>query len=255
MPNRYVREAAIESEAVNSVDWFAETFWRRLLNRVDDFGRFTANLELLRASLFPLKLDRVRTTDISRLLAECEKAGLLFVYTVAGKQFLVLNQWEKGRAQNSAYAEPPPEIIQRMQTFVYKRKQMKADAPDSDTDSDTDANTDSDTDADNRAKADVQAIYDAYPRKKEPSNAKKAIAKALQNTPAARLLERTKEFAIAVRAWSEHDRQFIPYPATWYNAGSYEEDPKEWVKSYTNKHQAPPPDYSGGFFGDEKKTA
>jgi hypothetical protein len=255
MPNRYVREAAIQSEAVNSVDWQNEVFWRRLINRVDDFGRFTANHELLRASIFPLKLDRVRTTDIPRLLAVCEKAGLLYVYTVAGKQFLVMNQWEKGRAATSAYPEPPPDIIQRMQAFVYRRKQMHTDAPDSDSDSDTDAN--SDTDADNKAvAAEIEAIYNAYPRKKEPLRAKKAIEKALKTTPANRLLERTLQYAASTRHWSDHDKKYIPHPASWFNGGCYEEDPKEWVRTYTNKHQAPAPDYTKGFFGDEgKQTA
>lgn len=94
MPNRYVREDEIESEAVNSLSWHDEVFYRRLWNRADDFGRFSANHSLLRALIFPLQLDRVRDADIPRLLAECEKAGLLFVYSVAEKQFLVLNNWE-----------------------------------------------------------------------------------------------------------------------------------------------------------------
>ena len=60
MPNRYIREAAIESEGVNALSWQGEVFFRRLLNRVDDFGRFTASLALLRANIFPLQLDKVR---------------------------------------------------------------------------------------------------------------------------------------------------------------------------------------------------
>lgn len=142
MPNRYVRASAIESEAVNSLKWDAEVFWRRLLNRVDDFGRFTASVQLLRAAVFPLQLDRVRDSDIPRLLAECEKAGLLFVYAVAGKQYLVLNKWETGRAKKSEYPQPPDDIRERMQTFVYACKHGSANAPDSD----SDANTDTDAD-------------------------------------------------------------------------------------------------------------
>ncbi len=142
MPNRYVREAAIQSERVNSVGWQAEVFWRRLLNRVDDFGRCKATPALLRASIFPLQLDRVRDSDISRLLAECEKSGLLYVYVVAEKPYLVLNQWEKGRAASSAHPPPPDEVCERMQTFVYNRKHPPANAPDSDSDSNTDTDSD-----------------------------------------------------------------------------------------------------------------
>ncbi len=142
MPNRYIRESAIESEAVNAVTWQAEIFWRRLLNRVDDFGRFTGNPSLLRALIFPLQLDRVRDADIPRLLTECEKAGLLFVYSVAGKQCLVLNKWENGRAKSSQYPPPPEDICSRMKTFVYERKHKFSNAPDSDSDSDTNSDSD-----------------------------------------------------------------------------------------------------------------
>ena len=144
MPNRYIRESAIESDAVNSLNWQTEVFYRRLLNRVDDFGRYTAHPSLLRASIFPLQLNKVRDSDMSRLLAECEKAGLLFVYSTNGKPQLVLNKWEKGRAINSQYDPPPIEVCERMKTFVYKRKHPSVDAPDSDSDSDTDDDSDTD---------------------------------------------------------------------------------------------------------------
>lgn len=143
MPNRYVREGAIESEAVNSLGWLGEVFFRRLINRVDDFGRFSANVSLLRAKLFPLQLERVRDADIARLLAECEKAGLLFVYADKSKKpVLVVNKWENGRAKRSEYDPPPEDVRERMQTFVYSCKHELADSPDSDPDSDPDPDSD-----------------------------------------------------------------------------------------------------------------
>lgn len=124
MPNRYIRESAIESEAVNALSWQAEVFWRRLLNRADDFGRFTANPALLRASIFPLQLDCVSEADVKRLLAECEAAGLLFIYSSSCKQFIILNKWEKGRAKESKYPPPDDDTIKRMQTYVYRCSHM-----------------------------------------------------------------------------------------------------------------------------------
>lgn len=141
MPNRYIRESAIESEPVNALSWQGEVFYRRLLNRADDFGRFTANLALLRASLFPLQLEKVSEKDVSRLLKEVEKCGLLFTYQAEGKQLLVIAKWEKGRAKESRYPEPPADICKRLQTYVYTPKPVSADVPDSDTDSDTDSDS------------------------------------------------------------------------------------------------------------------
>lgn len=142
MPNRYVREAAIKSKSVNMLSWQAEVFWRRLLNLVDDFGRYHADPELLRIDVFPRQLDKVRVADIERLIDECEKAVLLFRYSSASKPYLVMNQWERGRAQYSDYPEPPANISKQLKSTVYKGKQVKADTPDSDSDSDPDSNSD-----------------------------------------------------------------------------------------------------------------
>lgn len=107
MPNRYLRESFTESEAINSVSWQAEVTWTHLLVKVDDFGRCEANPKILRAKLFPLRLDTVRESDMPRLLAECEKAGLIRLYTANGKEYLEMAKWEKGRAEKSKFPDPP----------------------------------------------------------------------------------------------------------------------------------------------------
>lgn len=157
MPNRYIREDAIESEPVNALCWHAEVFWRRLLNRVDDFGRYTAHPALLRSSLFPMQIAKVSEEDVARLLAECEEKGLVFTYAVGGKRYLVMNKWEQGRAKESKHPAPPEDICKHMQTYVYtpkhvqtdvgRRKHLQTYVPDSDSDSDSDPDANSDTDA------------------------------------------------------------------------------------------------------------
>ena len=146
MPNRYVRESAIESERVNSLSWQGEVFFRRLINKVDDFGRLYASATLLRAALFPLQLDKVTEKDVVRLIAELEEKGLLATYEVDGKRFLALAKWEQGRAKKSKHPQPPDDICLRLQTYVYKCEEMSAHAPDSDTDSDSDSDSNSDND-------------------------------------------------------------------------------------------------------------
>ena len=139
MPNRYVREDAIESEAVNRLGWQAEVFWRRLINRVDDFGRHTANRELLRASIFPLHLNKVSGADVGKLLLECEHAGLLSTWKGEdGREYLAMHNWEKGRAKERKYPSPPAAIAERLRTYVYKCAHPPAHVPDSDPDTDTD---------------------------------------------------------------------------------------------------------------------
>lgn len=95
-----------DSESVNSLSCQAECFFIRLIMKVDDFGRFSANAKLLRSLLFPIR-DGIRDTDISRWLAECQTAGLIAVYQVADKPFLQIGNFnQRSRALKSKYPAP-----------------------------------------------------------------------------------------------------------------------------------------------------
>ena len=90
MPNRILRDWT-DSEAVESLQWEAEVFFTRLIMKVDDFGRFSANPKLLNSLLFPLR--EVKESDILSWLNQCDKARLLDVYEVDGKKFLQINKF------------------------------------------------------------------------------------------------------------------------------------------------------------------
>jgi hypothetical protein len=77
----------------------------------------------------------------------------------------------------------------------------------------------------------VESVYSEYPRKVGKSDALKAITMALKKKPFLELLDRTKAYSIAVEKWPEQDRQFVPHPATWFNRGSYDDDPATWERS------------------------
>lgn len=68
----------------------------------------------------------------------------------------------------------------------------------------------------------VQAIYKAYPRHKQPVPARRAIAKAIKKIGFDKLLAATTKYADYCRA-EKKDPDFIPYPATWFNAGSWDD--------------------------------
>ena len=93
---------------IDSLDAHAERFFVRLMMKCDDYGRFHSDPLLLKSALFPLKPD-IRPTDISRWLAECDRAGLLRCYVAANsrKYIEVLNF--KQRRQWMKSEHPPPE--------------------------------------------------------------------------------------------------------------------------------------------------
>lgn len=75
-------------------------------------------------------------------------------------------------------------------------------------------------------------IYAAYPLKVGKQAALKAIKKAQKDTNIGypKLLEATQAFATAVAQWPEAEKKYVPHPATWFNRGSYDDDPAVWQK-------------------------
>ncbi len=111
MPTRVIRDGILTSERVNALTPMAELFYRRLLSVVDDYGRFLSNAQLLRASCYPLKLDSVKEDSITKHLAECVDAGLIVLYTVAGKGYLEVQDFGQrinGKAKYPAPSERVP---------------------------------------------------------------------------------------------------------------------------------------------------
>lgn len=68
-----------------------------------------------------------------------------------------------------------------------------------------------------------QALYAAYPRRIAPDAAYRAIAKALRKKPFAELMPAVERFATQCQR-NGTEAQFIPYPATWFNAGRYNDE-------------------------------
>jgi hypothetical protein len=84
----------------------------------------------------------------------------------------------------------------------------------------------------------LEEIYKAYPRRIGKQGAIKSITRALQRLKKAGMAIREAEVYLyrRVQAYARspagNDGEFTPHPATWFNDGRYDDDPKEWeVKS------------------------
>lgn len=127
MPARLLREGILDSDAVNELTAVEEVFYRRLMSAVDDFGRFDARPAVLRSRLYPLK-PTIRDTDISQWIAACVKNGLIAVYEVGGKQYILFHKLGSPRAKSSKYPAPPPEL-ERTRADESGCAQVLSDAP------------------------------------------------------------------------------------------------------------------------------
>ena len=65
-------------------------FYRRLMSVADDYGLYDARTPILRSALYPLQLDKMSECNIQRCLSACEAAGLILLYSHAGKPYLMI---------------------------------------------------------------------------------------------------------------------------------------------------------------------
>jgi hypothetical protein len=102
----------------------------------------------------------------------------------------------------------------------------------------------------------ISAIYDNFPRKVGKIAALKAIQKAVTYlvkqegiTPieARRKLYKATLLYARSPVGQNPDKTLVPHPATWFNRGSYLDDPQEWQHGGTNGT-------SRGFLTKSEKT-
>lgn len=108
MPNRMIRDWTA-SKKIDSISYQAEVFFIRLCMKADDYGSFHGCPKLLKSFLFPLRSDSIREADITRWMAECQKAGLLLFYDSDSKPFVrIIDFGQRLRNKKNRFPDPPP---------------------------------------------------------------------------------------------------------------------------------------------------
>ncbi len=106
MPNRILKESICRSEEIDSLSWFEEVLFYRLIVICDDFGRYDGRAKIIKGSCFPLK--DVTEKDIDKALDKLSAVGLVRVYRAQGRPYLQLVTWaehQRIRNQKSKYPE------------------------------------------------------------------------------------------------------------------------------------------------------
>ena len=110
MPNRVIKESIKRSPQIDSLTWFEEVVFYRLMVTVDDYGRYYGNPIILRNDLFPTK-DSITKKSMDDALRKLESCGLLVRYTVDGTQYVQLTTWSKHqRVRDSVEKYPSPQL-------------------------------------------------------------------------------------------------------------------------------------------------
>lgn len=151
MPTRLIRDAILTSGRVASLSWEEEVFYRRLMSVADDYGLYDARPPILRSALYALQLDKMSECNIQRCLSACEAAGLILLYSHAGKPYLMILGFGQQGKTSPKWPLPDGYEVQKVSDKKYELRQLvtvRNDSPQpvtyanaySDTKTDADAN-------------------------------------------------------------------------------------------------------------------
>lgn len=108
MPNRIIKESIRTSKSINQLTDFQFRLWTYLLTYVDDYGRGSADPELLKGFVFPRRKS-VTESNIKAGLTDLACTGLIHLYEVDGEPYLCFPTWaEHQRIQQKRSKFPPP---------------------------------------------------------------------------------------------------------------------------------------------------
>lgn len=233
MPNRILREGILSSEPVCSLSWAAEVFYRRLMSKVDDHGRFDASPKLLRSGLYPLQIDKVSDADIGKWLTQVVEAGLVSVYPAAdGKRYLELLKFGQQVRSKSKYPGPVDVQASAGDGAALERA-GNADPPLAPASNCSQVPADAhlgvfvsgDVFGDVSPKPPPGDLFEvfwaAYPRKTGKDAARRAFDKRKPTQALVQQMVRAIEAQRQSEQWRRDGGQYIPNPATWINQGRW----------------------------------
>lgn len=121
MPNRLLKEGIRTSKKINSLSDFEFRTWAYLITYVDDYGRGSADPELLKGFVFPRRKE-VREQDIRKALAALERTGSILLYDVAGEPYFCFPNWsehQRIQTKKSKYPAPADCDMSRWLTVIH----------------------------------------------------------------------------------------------------------------------------------------
>jgi len=109
MPNRIIKESIRTSKSVNALSDFEFRLWLYLITYVDDFGRGSADPEIIKGFVFP-KRKGVTESQIEKTLSALANTGMIVLYEVDGDSFFYFPNWASHqRIQTKVSKFPDPE--------------------------------------------------------------------------------------------------------------------------------------------------
>ena len=108
MPNRIIKESIRTSKKINTLTDFEFRFWTYLITYVDDFGRGSADPELINSIVFP-RIRGLTDDEVASTLSRLDSCGCIKLYEFDGEPYFYFPNWGKHqtvRNKKSKYPDP-----------------------------------------------------------------------------------------------------------------------------------------------------
>jgi len=218
MPNRIIKEGIRTSKKINALTDFQFRLWTYLITYVDDFGRGSAEPDLVKGLVFPRR-GRVTESDIKKALAELAGMGCINLYDVDGESYFYFPNWgdhQRIQTKKSKFPEPLTVTDASPQSSTVNH----GDSP-PESNPNTNPNPESES---NNAQALFDTFWEAYPKKKSKGDAEKAWGVIKPSKELVAIMLNKLAQVKTCKDWLKDGGQYIPYPATWLRAKGWEDE-------------------------------
>lgn len=123
------KETILTSKKINQLTDFQYRVWSHLILYVDDYGRGSADAELIKCFAFPRR-KRIAEADIAKALADLAGMGCILLYEVDGESYFCFPNWSKHQRiqqKRSKFPEPPDEALSRWVTVSHGDSRLEVE--------------------------------------------------------------------------------------------------------------------------------
>lgn len=216
MPNRIIKDSIRTSKSINTMTDFQFRLWAYLLTYVDDYGRGSADPELLKGFVFPRRKGVTEAT-IEKELQNLATIGSILLYDVDGESYLCFPKWkDHQRIQTKVSRFPSPEDGDIKNSTVSHGESRSESNP-----IQSKSEYKSKSESKDNAREDFEKFWSAYPRK--AGNKQKAFESFKKADVSLDVLLKAIEIQKDSQQWRKDNGQFIPHPTTWLNGKRWED--------------------------------
>lgn len=240
MPRRFIAESCRSSPTLVKLTAESERLLWRLLTVADDFGRFEACGEVVKAACFQRNGDTIKTADVRKCVQMLADVNILKLYEKDERQYGQFVAWEKfqgkPRAQHSKYPDPV-DCVQMRADATQARADVLVSVSEKSSSSSSSYRDNPKKDSLSPLKVEGKVVvvtkfdefWTLYPKcvhKVGKGLTRKAWEKIQPDDIFAQAIIDSLQKHLTCEQWTKDDGQFIPMPATWLNQGRWEDDPK-----------------------------